>query len=498
MSSLRGHRPAIVANRLRYVHPDGTVLFGSLTFSAPLARYGLIGPNGIGKTTLLRLIAGELEPSGGELRVAGSTAYLSQRDDAGAGARSGGERMRARLAELVAVAPTWLLLDEPTNHLDEEGRAALNAIVDGWRGGAIIASHDRELLGRVERIFELSSLGIRSYGGDYHLYLERRQLEETAAETSIRSAESRLDHERHDRALALERMRRTTQHAKKRAKRQNIPKVARGAMQRKAQVSAAKSADTHRDRVRQAEERLSAARASRRDERAIVLDLPETSVPAKKRVVRCAGLNMTFCDGRRLWTKDVDVELMGPERVAISGRNGSGKTTLLRILAGEPPPSARIDGLVDVGVRAVYLDQHVGFLRDDLSLVDAMRDAAPQLLEHERRTRLGRLLFEQERGLQTIGHLSGGERVRAALALLLYQPQPPQLLLLDEPTNNLDIRSIELLTEVLLSYRGAILAVSHDRHFLKDIEIFRELDLDSIPARLSTCRSTFAHATRSK
>jgi ATPase subunit of ABC transporter with duplicated ATPase domains len=131
-----------------------------------------------------------------------------------------------------------------------------------------------------------------------------------------------------------------------------------------------------------------------------------------------------------------------------------------------------------VGVRAVYLDQHVAFLRDDLSLVEAMRDAAPQLREHERRIRLGRLLFEQERGLQPIGHLSGGERVRAALALLLYQPQPPQLLLLDEPTNNLDIRSAEHLTEVLLSYRGAIVAVSHDRQFLEDIGIERELNLD--------------------
>ncbi|HEY2475299.1 MAG TPA: ATP-binding cassette domain-containing protein [Candidatus Cybelea sp.] len=478
MSSLRGRRPAIVANRLRYVHPNGAILFESLTFSAPLARYGLIGPNGIGKTTLLRLIGGELAPSGGELCVGGSTAYLSQRDDAGSGLLSGGERMRARLAELVAHEPTWLVLDEPTNQLDEEGRAALYTIIDGWRGGAIIASHDRELLGRVERIFELSSLGMRSYGGDYSLYLERQRLEEVAAEASIRAAQSQLDHERRDRALALERMRRATQHGKKRAKRQNIPKVARGAMQRKAQLTAAKSAQTHSDRVRQAAERLSAARASQRDERTIVLDLPETSVPAKKRIIRCTGLNVIFGDGRRLWTREVDLELMGPERIAIRGRNGSGKTSLLRILAGEPFASAMIEGSVDVCVRAVYLDQHVEFLHDDLSLVDAMRDAAPQLREHERRIRLGRLLFEQERGMQTIGHLSGGERVRAALALLLYQPQPPRLLLLDEPTNNLDIRSTERLTEVLLSYRGAIVTVSHDRQFLKGIETERELNLD--------------------
>jgi ATPase subunit of ABC transporter with duplicated ATPase domains len=479
MSSLRGHLAAIIANRLRYVHPDGTLLFGNLTFRAPLARYGLIGPNGIGKTTLLRLIAAELEPSGGELRVVGSTAYLPQRDDASAAqSRSGGERMRVRLAELVACKPTWLLLDEPTNHLDAESRAALYATLDGWRGGAVVASHDRELLERVDRIFELSSLGMRSYGGAYGLYLERRKFEETAAEATIRLAQSRLDHERRDRLLALERTQRATEHAKKRAKRQNIPKVARGAMQRKAQVTAAKSADTHGDRVCQAEDRLQAARASRREERAIAIDLPETSVPAKKRVVRCAGLNVTFFDGRRLWAREVDLELMGPRRIAIGGRNGSGKTSLLRILAGEPSACARIDGSVDVGVRAVYLDQHVAFLRDDLSLVEAMRDAAPQLREHERRIRLGRLLFEQERGLQPIGHLSGGERVRAALALLLYQPQPPQLLLLDEPTNNLDIRSAEHLTEVLLSYRGAIVAVSHDRQFLEGIGIERELNLD--------------------
>jgi ATPase subunit of ABC transporter with duplicated ATPase domains len=478
MSLLRGHHPAIVANQLRYVHPDGTILFENLTFSTPLAPYGLIGPNGIGKTTLLRLIAGELEPSSGELRVTGSIAYLSQRDDGGVLPLSGGERMRARLAELVAREPTWLLLDEPTNHLDAGGRAALYAIIDGWPGGAIIASHDRELLERVERTLELSSLGIRTYGGGYGFYLERRWIEETASEATIRSAQSQLEHEQRDRLLALERTRRATQHSKKRAKQRNIPRVARGAMQRKAEATAAKSAETHGERIRQAEARLSAARAARRDERAIVLDLPQTSVPAKKRVLRCSELNVTFCDERRLWRRHTDLELMGPERIAVRGRNGSGKTSLLRIIAGEPITSARIDGDVEVCVRAVYLDQHVAFLHDGVSLVEAMRDAAPQLREHERRIRLGRLLFEQERGLQPIGHLSGGERVRAALALLLYQPRPPQLLLLDEPTNNLDLRSTEHLTEVLLSYRGAIVAVSHDRQFLQDIGIEHELNLD--------------------
>ncbi len=479
MSSLRGRRPAIVANRLRYVHPDGSVLFEGLTFSAPLARYGLIGPNGTGKTTLLRLITRELEPSGGELRVTGSTAYLPQREDTGAGEPlSGGEQMRARLAQLLAGDPVWLLLDEPTNHLDREGRAALFALLDRWRGGAIVASHDRELLGRVEHIFELSSLGLRSYGGGYDLYLERRRLEEAAAELTIRSAQNRLDRERRDQALALERTSRATEHGKKRAKRLNIPKVARGAMERGAQVTAAKSAGTHADRARRAEERLRVARALRRDERAIVLDLPETLVPTKKRVLRCAGLNVTFAGGDRLWAREIDLELMGPARIAVAGRNGSGKTSLLRTLAGEPLESATIEGSVHVGVCAVYLDQHLALLDDDLPLVDAMREAAPQLREDERRIRLGRLLFEQERALQKIGHLSGGERVRAALALLLYQPQPPQLLLLDEPTNNLDISSTEHLIEVLLSYRGAIVAVSHDRRFLEDIQIERELDLD--------------------
>jgi len=495
----RAARAAIVANRLRYAHPDGTPLFGPLTFALSPARYGLIGPNGAGKSTLLRLFAGELAPSAGVLHVSGSVAYLPQHDptsgelparelfadhDAGAIARalhemgfgahdldrpyatfSGGERVRLRLARLVAGRPAWLVLDEPTNHLDAEGRAAIDVLVEERRGGLVVASHDPDLLDRVDAILELSSLGLRVYGDGYAAYLEQLRIEEDAAARAIAGARSTLQRERRDRIVAQERSQRSASSGKARAHKSNLPKVMRGALERKAQVTAAKRADVHEQRVETARAELDRARGAVRREGAIALDIPDTEVPGRKVVALCENVNVTFADGTRLWAHDLRLEIAGPRRLAVGGRNGAGKSTLLRILA-------------DVArVRAAYLDQHLRGLPDALSLAAAMREAAPQMSEHERRILLGRLLFEQERALEPIAQLSGGERMRAALALLLWSPQPPQLLLLDEPANNLDLASKAHLVEALRGYRGAIVAVSHDRAFLEGLGVEDEITL---------------------
>jgi len=495
----RASRAAMVANRLCYAHPDGSPLFGPLTFALGAARYGLVGANGVGKTTLLRLLSGELAATSGVVHAEGAVAVFAQHDatpdgvparalfaddDPGETARvlervgfsantlerpyatfSGGERVRMRLARLLAARPDWLVLDEPTNHLDADGRAAVTELVDGWRGGLVVASHDPELLEHVDAVLEVSSLGLRVYGDGYAAYLEQRRIEEDAAERAIANARGTLRVEHRDRIVARERAQHGASAGKARARKANLPKVMRGTLQRNAEVSAAKRDSVHARRIERAREELDRARAGARREATIALDIPETAVPARKVVVSLHGVNVTFADGARLWHDDVSVELIGPRRIALAGRNGAGKSTLLRMLAG----AARVP--------AALLDQHLRLLPGHLSLAAAMREAAPHLAEHDRRIRLGRLLFEQERALEPIASLSGGERMRAALALLLWSPQPPQLLLLDEPANDLDLASKAHLVEALHGYHGAIVAVSHDSTFLDALAISDELTL---------------------
>jgi ATPase subunit of ABC transporter with duplicated ATPase domains len=499
VSHSRATRTAIVADRLRHHHPDGSPLFGPLSFALGTARYALVGPNGIGKTTLLRILAGELAATSGAVRVDGAVAYLAQRDptpddepagalfaacDRGEVARalqragfgagtlerpyatfSGGERVRLRLARLLAERPGWLVLDEPTNHLDAGGRAAVTTLVEGWEGGLIVASHDPELLERCDAVLELSSLGLRVYGDGYAAYLEQRRAEERAAERAIANASSTLRAERRDRVVARERALHGAAHGEARARKANVPKVMRGAMQRRAQVTAAKRDEVHARRIESARGELDRARAAVRREAPIALDVPETAVPARKVVAVLDGANAVFADGTQLWRDGVRLELAGPRRIAVTGRNGAGKSTLLRMLAA----ASRVP--------AALLDQHLRFLPETLSLAAAMRETAPHLAEHDRRIRLGRLAFEQARALEPIASLSGGERMRAALALLLWSPRPPQLLLLDEPANDLDLASKAHVVEALRGYHGAIVAVSHDRPFLDALGIDDELAL---------------------
>jgi ATPase subunit of ABC transporter with duplicated ATPase domains len=235
-------------------------------------------------------------------------------------------------------------------------------------------------------------------------------------------------------------------------------------MERGAQVTAAKRRGVHEDRVSAQAHRLDAARAAQRVVRAIDVDVPETAVPAGKVVITPSALDL-HAGGVRLWPAPVSFGVIGPERIALRGANGSGKSTLLRHLSERAQ------------VRTAYLDQRLELLPEHLTLAEAMREAAPALAEHDRRVRLGRLGFEQERTEARIAILSGGERMRAALALLFVRPDPPQLLLLDEPETHLDLTSLDELVMALDGYHGALIVVSHDTGFVRAIGAGRTIEL---------------------
>jgi ATPase subunit of ABC transporter with duplicated ATPase domains len=531
---------AIICSDLTFAWPDGVPVLSGLTVSFGPGRTGLIGVNGSGKSTLLRLIAGELRPGSGTVRTDGEVGYLPQditlgthdsvsdllgitaaRDalhaieagqtgeeffaavgddwDVEERARawldrlgltslglddrverlSGGETILAALAALFLRRPDILLLDEPTNNLDLDARGRLYDAVASWTGVMVIVSHDRELLGLVDQVADLSAGSVRMYGGNLEAYEDLLAAEQAAAGRAVATAAD-VRRQRRDLVDAQVKQARRDRQGRKVAASGSLPKIVASARKRSAQESAGRSRELHADRLQAARGRLDQAEHAVRDDAGIRVDLPGTAVPAGRTVLTVTGLSGPHWHpaARTVPTLTgtfAELIVRGPERIALTGPNGAGKTTLLRAIARQAP-------LPGVGIRlgAVvgYLPQRLDVLDDSLTVVENVRAKAPAASVNEVRASLARFLFRGGRADRAAGTLSGGERFRAVLAALLLAQPAPQLLLLDEPTNNLDLASVRQLSQALEGYRGAILIASHDLPFLRSAGITRWLRLD--------------------
>jgi ATPase subunit of ABC transporter with duplicated ATPase domains len=231
----------------------------------------------------------------------------------------------------------------------------------------------------------------------------------------------------------------------------------------------------HAKRVDDARTRLDQAERAVRDDDAIVLDLPDTDVPVGRTVLAARGVQISR-GGRKLFDDNgIDLDVRGPERIALTGPNGAGKSTLLRVITGDLPPEKgdvqRADG------RIAYLSQRLDLLDPDRTVAESLAAYAPSLTHTRRMHLLAQFLFRGDHIHLPVGALSGGERLRATLVCVLHAEPAPQLLLLDEPTNNLDLVSVGQLESALNAYRGAFVVVSHDESFLDAIGVRRRLVL---------------------
>ena len=362
---------------------------------------------------------------------------------------------------------------KPTNNLDAEARRRLYSALDDFTGCLLLVSHDRVLLDRMDRIAELSRSEITFYGGNFTAYQDAVEQAQHAAEGDLRSAEQHLKREKRQRQQARERAVRRSGTAKRNIKDAGLPKIVAGAMKRRAQESAGRSDDVHARRLDDAKARLDDAERALRDDDALVLDLPETSVPSGRMVLDINGLRISR--GGRVLVTGTDLSVRGPERIALTGRNGAGKTTLLRTLLREIEPDG---GAIRAAEgRIAYLSQRLDLLDDDMSVAENLTAFAPNLSVTRRMHLLAQFLFRGDDIERAVRTLSGGERLRATLACVLFAEPAPQLLLLDEPTNNLDLVSVGQLESALAAYRGAFIVVSHDASFLDAIGVNRVLRL---------------------
>jgi ATPase subunit of ABC transporter with duplicated ATPase domains len=503
------------------VEVGGRLVVESADFTVmPRDKVGLVGRNGAGKTSLFRVLGGESEPAAGRVIRKGGFGYLPQdpriagvldgrtavshilsgrgidaeiermeklriameerpdernvsrftraeeqfrttggygadsearamaaglgigpeRIESAIGVLSGGERRRVELSRILFAGSDVLCLDEPTNHLDVDAKEWLMGFLRGYRGALLVISHDLDLLDEaitrvlhLDRPDEAATGHIVEYKGTYTQYQSSRAADE-ANQTKLAARQAK-----------------------------EIARMQRFVDRFGAKASKASLAHSMEKRITRLEdEKVDAPRATR----VLRVKFPEPPA-AGKTVIDVAGLTKSYA-GPPIFDK-VDFDLGRGERLLVLGLNGAGKTSLLRILAGETTPDR---GTVEFGhnVMTGYYAQEHDNLRTDESLLDNIRREVPlgvQLTETQLRGLLGMFGLTGGKVFQEAGTLSGGEKTKLALAMLMVGRN--NLLLLDEPTNNLDPGSRQSVADALGDWPGAIIFVSHDTEFVEQL-----------------------------
>ena len=523
--------PSISVSHISWCTPEGQPVLTGIDLQFKQERTGIVGRNGVGKSTLLHLLDGTLKPLNGHIILNGTLSGLRQivraesdetvadlfgvtqdlallqKAETGEASMaelehadwtlesrilsalgrlaldatpatslalfSGGQRTRLALAAAVFAQPDFLLLDEPTNNLDHDGRRAVLNLLRDWRGGAIIVSHDRELLEEMDAIVELTSIGATRHGGNWSHYRERKAVELAAAQQDLATAERRVKAASRDAQIAVERKQRRDAAGRRKGARGDMPRIVLGMRRERAEKSGGDNAHLA-DRLRaDAEQAARQAKARVEVVEPISIALTPTGLAASQRVLDVESLTVGHERERAIITS-LGFSVVGPERISLAGPNGSGKSTLLATITGHLRPWA---GDVKLHVPFALLDQQVTLLDPARTIAENFLRFHPGVGNHACRAALAHFRFRADAADQRVATLSGGQMLRAGLACVLGGASPPPLLILDEPTNHLDLEAMEAVEAGLNGYDGALLVVSHDGAFLRAIGIERTIDL---------------------
>ena len=548
---------SVIISGLSFHYPNQDPLFENLNLSVEKQdKVAIVGSNGTGKSTLLKLIAGFLYPTLGTVSAgsvpyyipqhtgklnktaaealgvknkldalsaitAGSVlqsdfdtlgddwdiehrcreafAYWSLHDvnlNAPVDELSGGEKTKLSLSGLMIRRPEIILLDEPTNHLDGSGREILYKYIEESKAVIIIVSHDITLLNKLNVIYELSELGIRRYGGNYDFYREQRDIEESALSDKIDSEERALRLARKKAQQVRERQeKRLSKGAKNKGE---VPRALKKKLTNSSENTASRLQGQHAEIINEKQSRLSELRQLQSSLREMKMNFDNSSIHPNKLLIEAVGVNYSYSNtqpsalyltpelvppsityrGSMLWQENLDIKIFSRDRIHITGDNGSGKTTLIKLLTGSLQPLCGVVKRCDFDL--IYLDQEYSQVDIDISVVRLAEQYNLQnLAEHEVKIRLNRFLFPVETWDKSCRNLSGGEKMRLYLCCLNISSATPDMIILDEPTNNLDIYSLQILTQAMKEYNGCLLIISHDNYFIEEVGVETEMNLIS-------------------
>lgn len=528
---------SIVVNSLAYIHPDGKVLFNNISFSVQIGdKVSLVGNNGVGKSTLLRIAAGYLNPTEGEVVISGNVYYIPQilgqfddasimqilqveekmnafqsilsgdasqqnldilNDDWGIEERvntalrywriehlglstkmsslSGGEKTKVFLAGIQIHSPDIILLDEPSNHLDMESRNILYRFIEKEKNTLLVVSHDRRLLNLVNKTIELTAGSADMYGGNYDFYNEQKTIKVNALQSQLAEKEKSMKQiQQKSREIAEQRQKQESRGKIQKAK-AGVPRIVMGGLKNNAERSSAKINNEQAEKMSHVSSDIHSIRQQIQAEKILRINIANSSLHKGKTLVDAKDVNVIY-DGNSLWNEPLSFQIYSGDRIQIRGNNGTGKTSLLKLVTGDN--KAFIGNLSIANFGALYIDQQYSMIEDRLTVFEhAQRFNERCLPEHDLKMLLHCHQFGQDYWNRACADLSGGERMKLLLCCLSISQNSIDVLILDEPTNNLDIHSQKILTAAIKEFEGTILVVSHDIFFVNEIGINKYIDL---------------------
>lgn len=525
----------LILQNISYTHPNKELLFDNISFTVNTnEKIALIGNNGIGKSTLLKIIAGELQPSNGRVSYNSEPYYIPQvfgqynhftiaqalqiedkfnalreilngtvtetnlnvlNDDWTIEERcntalkywqltdldlsqkmktlSGGQKTKVFLAGISIHQPELVLLDEPSNHLDSAARQLLYEFIQSAPCALIIVSHDRKLLNILSTVFELSKRGISVYGGNYDFYAEQKEIEQNAFNQDLHSKEKALRKAKEKERETLERQQKLDARGKKKQEKAGVARIMINTLRNNAENSTSKIKDIHTEKINGISQELQELRLALPDIDKMKFGFDNSLLHKGKILFNAKGINYCY-DDEFLWRQNLDIQITSGERIALKGANGSGKTTLIKIILGKLEPKVGVVSRAEN--KSVYIDQDYSIINRKLKVYDQAQEFnTTSLQEHDIKMRLNRFLFTSEDWDKPCNVLSGGERMRLMLCCITIDNQSPDTIILDEPTNNLDIQNIEILTTAINEFKGTLIVISHDEYFLEQINIERTI-----------------------
>ena len=429
------------------------------------SRIAIIGRNGSGKSSLLKMI-GAMHHE--DVIVGYVPQVIVDHTDL-----SGGQRLNKAVTEALSLDPNLLLLDEPTNHLDSRNKKSLMRMLQNYPGTLIVVSHDKELLRQcTDTLWHIENGKVHIFSGNYDDYMHEIKLKRasTLGELELLSRQKKDMHH----ALMKEQKRA----AKSKAK------GAKSILHRKwptvvSQAKAGRAEETSGRKKSAIDKRKSDLAESLSDLRLPEIIVPKFSIEGsdagRSMIVHISGASVGYVEGQPILS-GITLSLQSAERLAITGDNGSGKSTLIKAILGDESIYKTGDWHVvkreDIG----YLDQHYGTLHPDKTVLETIADINPHLPHAEIRRHLNDFLFRKNEDVNAlVSTLSGGEKARLSLAQI--SSKTPKLLIIDEITNNLDFETKEHVVQVLREFPGAMIVISHEADFLKEIGVDAQYSL---------------------